>query len=186
MNGPTGSDLFDTDISTPMATFNEIWFSAVSEPYGWMSNMSPHPVEHGGFTWPTTEALFQALRFDDAQIREDIRTQTSPRGAKMKAKRNDYRSRRVVEPMSPTDLQNMRLCLRLKVGAYPGLQQRLLATGTAVIHEDVSARKGGSTLYWGARRTPQGVEGTNTLGSLWMELREELRRGAGAVAPRPH
>jgi predicted NAD-dependent protein-ADP-ribosyltransferase YbiA (DUF1768 family) len=48
--------------------------------------MAPYPIEHNGQVWPTSEALFQALRFDDPTIREEIRTQKSPMSAKMIAK----------------------------------------------------------------------------------------------------
>ena len=156
-----------------MASFNEIWFNKVNEPYGWLGNMSPHPVMYEGQEWRTAEALFQALRFNDPQIREAIRTQTSPRGAKMKAKRNDYRPMRVVEPMSDQDLANMRLCLRLKFDAHPELRRRPLATGTALIREDATGRDGPRDGFWGARRTERGVEGDNMLGRLLIELRDQ-------------
>ena len=165
MNGPTGLNLFDADISTPMATFNEIWFSAVSEPYGWMSNMSPHPVEHGGFTWPTTEALFQALRFKDPEIRKDIRIQTSPRGAEMKAKGKDYQDLRVVEPKSEQDLENMRLCLRLKLAQHGALAGQLCDTGDRTIYALANAHDDGDNrLFWGARReADDGLRGENQI-----------------------
>lgn len=70
---------------------NEIWFTKVDLPYGWLGNMAPYPVLHDGCRWLTTEALF-----------------------------------------------------------------------------------------WGAKRTPKGVVGTNTMGMLWMELREELRNGTAS------
>lgn len=44
---------------------NVIAFTKVSLPFGWMSNMSPHPIVHHSCEWPTAEHLFQALRFRD-------------------------------------------------------------------------------------------------------------------------
>ena len=41
---------------------NEIWFTKVNLPYGWLGNMAPYPVLHDGCRWLTTEALFQAMR----------------------------------------------------------------------------------------------------------------------------
>jgi predicted NAD-dependent protein-ADP-ribosyltransferase YbiA (DUF1768 family) len=41
---------------------NEIWFTKVNLPYGWLGNMAPYPVLHDGCSWLTTEALFQAMR----------------------------------------------------------------------------------------------------------------------------
>jgi ribA/ribD-fused uncharacterized protein len=168
-----------------MASFNEIWFNKVKEPYGWLGNMSSHPVMYDGQEWHTAEALFQALRFKDPEIRKDIRIQTSPRGAEMKAKGKDYQDLRVVEPKSEQDLENMRLCLRLKFDAHPELRQRLLATGTALIYEDATERPGERAGFWGARRTERGVEGANMLGRLLMELREALRENPPALEEPP-
>ena len=84
--------------------------------YGWLGNMSPHPVEHDGIWWKTAEALFQALRFpmdavndEGENIREIIRAQKSPMAAKMKAKSS--KSQMIIEPMGVEDLKNMKMVL---------------------------------------------------------------------------
>ena len=64
-----------------------IAFTKVDLPHGWLGNMSDHPVKYDGKWWLTTEALFQALRFDDPAIREELRTIKSPMGCKMRARR---------------------------------------------------------------------------------------------------
>jgi ribA/ribD-fused uncharacterized protein len=152
----------------------EIAFTKTKLPFGWMCNMSPHPINAYGTTWRTSEALFQALRFDDQSIRDMIREQTSPMAAKLKAK--GHTDKMTIEPMSDLDIQNMRSCLRLKVDQHSNLKKDLLATGNAEIIEDVTKRgRRGSGLFWGAIRTEDGWEGVNMLGVLWMELRETLR-----------
>ena len=45
----------------------------VEEPEGWMGNMSPFPVRVDGLRYPTTEHLFQAMRFEDQHVREAVR-----------------------------------------------------------------------------------------------------------------
>jgi predicted NAD-dependent protein-ADP-ribosyltransferase YbiA (DUF1768 family) len=60
---------------------------AVDLPYGWLGNMYASPVRYNGEIWKTSEALFQALRFEDLEIRALIRNEKSPMGAKMKAKK---------------------------------------------------------------------------------------------------
>src|SRR5262249_49560871 len=62
-----------------------IAFTKVDLPYGWLGNMAPFPVMHDGRGYRTTEALFQALRFDQEPIREAIRGEKSPMAAKMRA-----------------------------------------------------------------------------------------------------
>jgi len=162
----------------PMITFTKVDLA-----YGWLGNMSPHRVKHLDRWWETTEALFQALRFEDENVREEIRKAKSPMTAKMKAKAHAVRHLRRVEPASPEDLANMRLVLRLKIKYHPRLKADLLATGDAQIIEDCSAR---AASPWGARKIDGQWEGENLLGKLWMKLREEFRREAqGAPQTNP-
>lgn len=89
-----------------------IEFTKVDMPWGWLGNMFASPIEYNGKKWLTSEALFQALRFEDEEIRELIRIEKSPMGAKMKAKGN--KNRMVIEPMSEKDVENMKMVVRLK------------------------------------------------------------------------
>ena len=70
-----------------------IKFTKVSLPYGWLGNMAPFPVMYKGKKWLTIEALFQALRFEDEKIIEEIRLEKSPMGAKMKVQKEPSLSR---------------------------------------------------------------------------------------------
>ena len=159
---------------------SDIWFDKVDGPYGWLGNMAPYPVLHLGSRWLTTEALFQALRFEDEGIRTLIRTEKSPMGAKMMAKK--HAEAMVVAPMSDQDLEHMRLCVRLKLEQHKQLQGRLLATGEAVIREDVTKRNGARHEFWGTRRLPDGgIRGHNWLGTIWMERRDDLRSSGMSI-----
>jgi predicted NAD-dependent protein-ADP-ribosyltransferase YbiA (DUF1768 family) len=81
----------------------------------------------------------------------------------------------VVVPQSEEDVRLMGLVLDLKLKAHPGLKTELLATGDATIIEDCTSRPRGSGLFWGAVLQPNGTwKGTNMLGELWMQLRQEL------------
>ncbi len=153
-----------------------ISFTKTNLPFGWLGNMFAAPITYNGQIWLTSEALFQALRFDDVTIREMIRNDKSPMGAKFMSKRKEYRTKRVVEPMSMEDIENMRLCLRLKFDQHSELREKLLKTGDHIIVEDVSARKGARHKFWGAVLTNDVLDGQNMLGKLLMELREELRK----------
>jgi predicted NAD-dependent protein-ADP-ribosyltransferase YbiA (DUF1768 family) len=92
-----------------------ISFTKVVPPYGWLGNMSPYKVNYNGKEWLTVEALFQALRYDDESIREIIRSQKSPMGAKMKAK--SFKERMVVIPASEKDVENMKNVCKIKTRA---------------------------------------------------------------------
>lgn len=167
--------------SFPHDPGNEVAFTKTKLPFGWLGNMAPFPVRYVGKDWKTTEHLFQALRYpEDASgpqgenIREETRAQKSPVGAKRKAKKTAYVPQRTIEAMSDTDLELMRMVLRLKVDAHPELKQKLLATGAKNIIEDCTARPGGSGCFWGAELNDGVWQGHNWLGNLWMELREKL------------
>ena len=159
---------------------SDIWFDKVDGPYGWLGNMAPYPVLHLGRRWLTTEALFQALRFGDEDLRMLICAEKSPMGAKMMAKK--HAEAMVVAPMSDQDLEHMRLCVRLKLEQHKQLQGRLLATGEAVIREDVTKRNGARHEFWGTRRLPDGgIRGHNWLGTIWMERRDVLRSSGMSI-----
>lgn len=141
----------------------------VKEKYGWGSNMSPFPVEYNGKIYRATEALFQCLRFDDEDIIEAIRAEKSPMGAKFAAKK--HKDKMVIEQRGEQDIENMRLCLKLKVEQHPEILEMLLETNTDFIVEDTTNRK---DQFWGARFENNGWLGHNWLGELWMELRDSL------------
>ncbi|MEI6684466.1 MAG: NADAR family protein [Bacteroidota bacterium] len=153
-----------------------ISFTKTTLPYGWLGNMFPAPITYKGQVWRTSEALFQALRFADPEIREVIRRKVSPLVAKNICKRKEYLANRVVEPMSDQDVENMRLCLRLKFGQHPDLCEKLLKTSDHIIFEDVSARNRAQHKFWGAVKINDQLDGQNMLGKLLMELREDLRK----------
>ena len=151
-----------------------ISFTKVNLPWGCLGNMAPYPITYEGKVWPTSEALFQALRFKDPDIREEIRIQKSPMAAKMKAKKHRA-SYMVVEPMSDEDIQNMRLCLKLKFTQHPGLKSRLMVTKGHTICEDIGKRRGSRHEFWGSYRNNENQWiGNNMLGKLLMELRDSL------------
>lgn len=175
-------------VSAPVfpAALDEIVIRKVAEAGGWLSNMSAHAVVFQGLKWWHAEALFQALRFapEDEEAREAVRAPRSPMMAKMIAKR--FKSRQVIAPLSDADVENMRLCLRLKCEAHADVRRKLLASGERLLVEDCSSRgRRVNNLFWGAVRVPamqaaessaesslaHAWEGQNRLGRLWMEER---------------
>ena len=142
---------------------NVIAFTKVTSPYGWMGNMSPHPIKYNGKTWRTAEALFQALRFDDPVIIEMLHAQKSPMAVKMKTK--PLIGQMLFARGSDTDVNNMRMILKLKLQQHPHLVKELIASKDAVIIEDVSKRH---PSIWGAQLINGEWIGDNLLGKLWM------------------
>jgi ribA/ribD-fused uncharacterized protein len=152
----------------------DIVIGKVKAEHGCWGNMAPFAVNHDGKVWRSTEALFQALRFEDEAIREEIRGEKSPMSAKFVAKK--HKESMTVAPLSEADLNNMRLCLKLKIEQHPELVEALLKTGEAFIVEDCTKRQRGSGLFWGAALIDGKWQGENWLGRLWMELREAISK----------
>ena len=149
-----------------------VWFKKVAEEYGWMGNMAPYPIKFDGKVWRTSEALFQSMRFDDDNVKEIIRGEKSPMGAKMKAKKN--RDQMVVVPMSELDVENMRKCVKMKFDAHPQLKRQLMNTKDAFIYEDIGNRNGERHKFWGAKKLSESEgDGNNMMGKILMDLREE-------------
>ncbi len=150
-----------------------ITYNKVNEENGWLSNMSAHSINYENKIWRTAEALFQAMRFNDETIKEIIRNEKSPMGAKMKSKK--HKNSYAIELRSAEDIENMKLCVKLKLEQHPDLKRRLLATGDNEIVEDIGKRNAPNHLFWGKRNTNNGWIGTNTMGKIWMEFREQLK-----------
>lgn len=159
------------------------WFRKVEEPNGWMGNMAPYPITYNGQVWLTSEALFQAMRYNNPHVQEEIRQEKSPMSAKMKAK--SHRAHHIIVPMSPQDIANMEACVLLKFQQHPKIARLLMATGNHHIYEDASNRKGVSAEFWGVYRDPKNptipIKGQNMMGDILMKVRSILL----ANAPKP-
>ncbi len=176
----------------------EIVIRKVADQFGWLGNMSPHPVKFGDVTFKTNEHLFQVMRYlhleEQVKARRSglrsvlkqisperrlvikaIREKASPMSAKFAAKNQKHRPWMVIEPMSSQDVDNMSLCLNLKLGHYPWMVEALLETGSLLIVEDCSRRPSRSGKFWGAVGKAGGPWfGRNMLGLLCMGKRSKV------------
>ena len=160
-----------------------IKFTRVRLPFGWLSNMSPFPIQYQNTIYRTNEALFQCLRFEDfpgdpklkQQAQEAIREQKSPMVVKWVSKRWFRDLDFHVDIGDERDLERMRLCLKLKMSQHSHLVNELLQTQDKLIIEDSSNQQSKTRRIWGATYEDGVWEGRNEMGRLWMELRTQLR-----------
>jgi predicted NAD-dependent protein-ADP-ribosyltransferase YbiA (DUF1768 family) len=146
----------------------------VDEQNGWMGNMRSLPVRVEGLRYPTTEHLFQSMRFEDEGVRREIRESKSPMSSKMMMKK--HKEKLVIVPRSEMDLDLMRSVLRIKMEFYPKLREELIKQHPdSIIIEDCTKRGGVSSKFWGMKLIDGEWVGENWLGRLWMELRLELQ-----------
>ncbi len=150
-----------------------IEFTKVDLAYGWLGNMYAAPIQFEGKEWLTSEALFQALRYDSEEIREAIRKEKSPMGAKMKAK--SFKSEMKVVPMSSEDVENMKKVVRIKFNQHLVLKSKLKITGEHILVENIGKRNGERHLFWGMKKVNGEWIGNNLMGKILMEIREEMK-----------
>lgn len=151
-----------------------IEFTKVDLPYGWLGNMYASEIDYEGKKWRTSEALFQALRYENEEIKEIIRNERSPIAAKMKTKK--FKNEMVIDPMSDRDIENMKMVVKLKFDQHKELKSRLLKTGNHIIVENIEKRPGARHLFWGMKKVNGEWIGENMMGKILMELRDEYKK----------
>jgi type I restriction enzyme, S subunit len=148
-------------------------FSKTKEGFGGLSNMAAgFPLQVNGAYIRTSEALYQACRFPHLpDVQRLIIVEASPMTAKMKSKpyRKDSRP-----DWDRVRVKIMRWCLRVKLAQnWSDFSRLLLSTGDRPIVEE--SRKDD---FWGAKVVSGDTHtlvGTNALGRLLMEIREQVK-----------
>ena len=149
---------------------NCIFFRKTKEQWGGFSNMcSGYPLFVNNTSILTSEALYQICRFPHMpNIQQFILEQKSPMTAKMVGKPYRSNSR---DDWEFVRFKIMRWCLKVKLlQNFDKFSNLLLSSGNLPIVEWSSKDD-----YWGAKLCGAYFIGTNALGRLLMELREELR-----------
>src|SRR5262245_27587265 len=144
-----------------------ILFYRQNDPFGELSNFSPHPIVLRNRTWPTSEHYFQAQKFAGTEHEEAVRLAPSPGAA---ARLGRMRSRPLRPDWEVVKEEVMREALRANFEQHPKLKSLLLSTGAAELVEHT-----GNDRYWADGGDGNGL---NRLGILLMELRNQFRSEA--------
>lgn len=155
-----------------------IGFKGVNEEYGFFGNFGSRKLIYEGKEYKSCEGLFICMRFDDEEIKEELRENDNG-GMVVKMKSKKYIDKMVVERCSEKDVENMEEVVRLKVESYSWIKDELRRLKNrydeVFIYEDVSKRKRGNNLFWGGYFDKDGkFVGENILGKIWMEVMEEV------------
>lgn len=148
----------------------EIKFYKLAEPYGCFSNFWPSPItDVSGYVWPTSEHLFQSMKFDDWVLRMLILNEPTPKKAAELG--------RTPHPSYRKDWDDIRddvmfAACYLKFKQHDDLREILLGTGDARLIEHTKRDS-----YWG-----DGGDGSgrNQLGITLMTIRNVFG-GVGVV-----
>ena len=179
------------DDASPMATV--IKFYGAKNQYGELTNFREltAPIVHDGISYPTSEHLYQAMRFIydgappvNAEIVRAIAAQSTPYKAKLLAQLRtggrfpwqmelgkvaaEFVAKGVVTNSAWADVKidAMHTTLRLKFAACAHCRDVLLSTGDALLEENTPRDK-----FWANA-------GRNELGKLLVKVRDELRSNA--------
>jgi len=147
-------------------TKNEIRFYDKDEQYYEFTNFSNHPITYEGKEYPTSEHLFQSLKFEDPADADCVRTSTSARDALTIARALRTRVRKDWVSKG-RNIAEMEKALLLKFTQHEKLKQLLLGTGDATLIEDSPIDS-----FWGVGS--DGL-GRNQLGRSLMKVRDLLR-----------
>jgi ribA/ribD-fused uncharacterized protein len=148
-----------------------IKFYKINDEYGYFSNFAPYPIFIDGFMWLTVEHYFQANKFDNFEIRDRIRLLKSPM---MAAKEGRSKKNPLRDDWEQTKDELMKKALLFKFLQHHQLKIELLNTRDAVLIEHTSNDK-----YWADGGDGSG---SNRLGQLLMNVREEIRQ----ICDNPH
>lgn len=130
------------------------------------SNFSSFAIEWKGELYPTSEHVYQAEKFEDESLKEQIKKARSAHEAFKLAEQNKDKRRNDWDEIK---LGVMKAILRAKTEQHPYVKKKLMESGDKELVED-SWRD----TYWG---WGPNKDGANHLGKLWMEVREEFREG---------
>ena len=148
-------------------------FFRTRERWGEFTNFhNGFPLAYEDLTWPSSEALYQALRYPgNTEVQETIRTCSTAKEAKLKA----YQHIKLTRPdWQEVKLGLMEQVVRLKLAQHKDTFRILLGqtVGMSIVEKSFGDN------YWGAIPDGSGyLNGMNKLGLIWMLLREEMVEG---------
>lgn len=145
-------------------------FSKVKEQWGIFGNFAPTPLVVNGVEFINSEQLFQMLKFTDAATLQAIH---NSKGMKIKyvAKAAEKLGLRRID-WGQIIIDAMMFCLQTKYEQSEEFRLALKATMGKIIVEDQTRFKKKKADTWGAKLIDGKYEGSNLLGRLLMELRD--------------
>ena len=118
-----------------------------------------------GAEWPSAEHYYQAMKFEQAELRESVRSADHPQAAKKLA---DSNRKLVRQDWKKIREVIMTRAVYIKCRSHDTVAAALLATGDQPIVESSQF-----DYYWGCGRDGRG---DNTFGKVLMAVRDKLRQ----------
>ena len=138
-----------------------------TDEWGVLHNMAATPLSVEGVSFKCCETLFQLMKFKEEEVVTDVYRRNNKKWAQHWEKQGRRR-----EDWGMMIVDALKFCLQTKYEQSEAFRQELARSKGLYIVEDETGRK--STSY-GVRRNGNCYEGSNLLGRLLMELRDEGR-----------
>lgn len=123
------------------------------------------PFIFEGKEWKSVEQLYQSMKFQNENYKEEIRLETNPQQIYMMGQN---RNEELKEPLTDMlRLNNMYVSMKARITHHPSLQKLLLDTG------ELDITFPDSDKFWGTRG---GYGGENWNGKLLKRIRQELKK----------
>lgn len=129
-----------------------------------LASYAKRGFELDGFEWPSVEHYYQAMKFDDAEYREQIRLAPHPADAAKLGKSRKHKRRK---DWKKTSVTYMTRATYIKARTHADVAQLLLASGDREI-KDLSQYD----YFWGSGRD---MRGDNAFGKMLTGIRKKLR-----------
>ena len=123
------------------------------------------PFDLDNATWPSSEHYFQAMKFNDASLREAIRHAASAKEAQQMGRKRNMR-KHMRDDWSNVKTTVMTRAIYIQCRSDDDKAQALLGTGGVQIIENH-----GYDYYWGCGRDRRGA---NHFGKVLMNVRNKL------------
>ena len=145
-------------------------FSKVKEQWGIFGNFAPIPLVVDGIEFINCEQLFQMMKFTDAETLKAIH---SSKGMKIKYAAKAAEKLGLRRPdWGQIIVDAMKFCLQIKYKQSAQFRQALKETAGKTIVEDQTSFNKKKADTWGAKLVDGKYCGSNLLGRLLMELRD--------------
>ena len=145
-------------------------FSKVKEQWGILGNFAPTPLVVMDVEFINCEQLFQMMKFNDADTLKAIH---SSKGLKIKYAAKAAEKLGLRRPdWGQVIVDAMKFCLQTKFEQSEQFRQTLKDTAGKIIVEDQTSFNKKTADTWGAKLINGKYEGSNLLGRLLMELRD--------------
>ena len=147
----------------------------VQDEWGIFCNFAKTPLKVNGYTFNSSEELFQLMKFKDSAVLKNIMagiTANDKKSDQIKMTAKSYEKKYRREDWGRMVIDAMKFCLQTKYDQCEEFRNKLIESSGYNIVEDQSSFIKSNPDAWGVKLKDGKFVGPNLLGRLLMELRD--------------